>query len=70
MVWFNFKKTDAILDHLLQSIKVKKKQKKHTHTNTRSSVECWDHCDKIKTITEVELDQRYPALTTHILAKL
>ena len=32
MVWFNFKKTDAILDHLLQSIKVKKKQKKHTQT--------------------------------------
>ena len=69
MVWFNFKKTDAILDHLLQSIKVKK-NKKNTHANTRSSVECWDHCGKIKRITEVELDQRYPALTTHILAKL
>ena len=27
------------------------------------SVECWDHCDEIKTI------QRHPAPTTHILQK-
>ena len=36
----------------------------HHKKNTRSSVECWDHCDKIRT-----LNQTYPASTTHILPK-
>ena len=44
-------------------------KKKHVYLssqkkNTRSSVECWDHCDKIRT-----LNQTYPTSTTHILPK-
>ena len=62
-----FLKTNAVLDHLPESIKVKKKQQqqqqqqKHTHTRkhkkktARSSVECWDHCAKIKTIAVVKI---------------
>ena len=38
-----------------------KQTKKHTHSRkhkkktARSSVECWDHCDKIKTIAVVKI---------------
>ena len=49
-----FLKTFAVLDHLPESIKVKKKHKKRQGKNTRSSVEFWDHCGQIKTITVVK----------------
>ena len=34
------------------------------HFDTRTYVECWDHCDKVKII---KINQRYPVWTTHIL---
>ena len=33
---------------------------KKTHTHTRSSVECWEHCDKIKTLKSKVPNIKYP----------
>ena len=57
-----FLKTDAVLNHLPVWSHT------HTHKNTRSSVKCWDQCDRIKTITEVK--SKVPSINYPHFAKI